>query len=202
MSATVRAIVQAGDDRSEPGGDPGAPGPDIGSLLLEMPQEGTEGGPPLVWQVSGQHLEKHHPEGVEIAPGVNLLAQRLLWGKVLERPEERTVPSEARVVPVELARSLNNIARAYALPELRSIFLTSFFFNAGFGFFISFFGLFLISRFNFNEARIGNFFAWVGLCAIFTQIVTTRRVAAKFNERQVLRISRMLGFGWSLSASL
>ena len=82
-----------------------------------------------------------------------------------------------------------NIARAYAMPELRTIFLTSFFFNAGFGFFISFFGVFLIHKFDFNEARIGNFFAWVGLCAIFTQIVTTRRVAAKFSEAQVLRVT-------------
>jgi DHA1 family tetracycline resistance protein-like MFS transporter len=90
---------------------------------------------------------------------------------------------------VDFTRGIGNLARAYAMPELRPIFLTSFFFNAGFGFFISFFGLFLIHRFGFNEARIGNFFAWVGVCAIFTQLVTTRRVAAKFSEAQVLKIS-------------
>ena len=49
--------------------------------------------------------------------------------------------------------------------------------------------MFLIHRFDFNEARIGNFFAWVGLCAIFTQLVTTRRVAARFSEAQVLRVT-------------
>jgi DHA1 family tetracycline resistance protein-like MFS transporter len=90
---------------------------------------------------------------------------------------------------VQFSKGLVNIARAYGMRELRPIFLTSFFFNAGFGFFISFFGVYLIHRFNFNEARIGNFFAWVGMCAIFTQIFTTRRVAAKFNEPQVLKIS-------------
>jgi len=94
-----------------------------------------------------------------------------------------------RHFPMQVFKGIANIARAYGMPELRTIFLTSFFFNAGFGFFIAFFGLFLIHRFNFNEARIGNFFAWVGLCAIFTQIVTTRRVAAKFTEAQVLKIS-------------
>ena len=94
-----------------------------------------------------------------------------------------------RRVPLDVARSLNNLARAYAMPQLRPIFLTSFIFHAGFGFFISFFGLFLIHRFGFNEARIGNFFAWVGVCAIFTQLVTTRRVAARFSEQQVLRVS-------------
>ena len=94
-----------------------------------------------------------------------------------------------RQFKVDFTRGIGNIARAYAMPELRPIFLTTFFFNAGFGFFISFFGVFLIHRFGFNEARIGNFFAWVGLCAIFTQLVTTRRVAAKFSEAQVLRVS-------------
>jgi DHA1 family tetracycline resistance protein-like MFS transporter len=106
-----------------------------------------------------------------------------------------------RRFPVQFFRGVANIARAYAMPELRTIFLTQFFFNAGFGFFISFFGLFLIARFNFNEARIGNFFAWVGVCAIFTQIVTTRKVAAKYNEPQVLKVS-LLGVSCVMFAYL
>jgi hypothetical protein len=62
-----------------------------------------------------------------------------------------------RHVRLDVGRSVGNIARAYALPELRSIFLTSFFFNVGFGFFISFFGVFLIHRFGFTEGQIGFF---------------------------------------------
>ncbi|HVZ21026.1 MAG TPA: MFS transporter [Vicinamibacterales bacterium] len=94
-----------------------------------------------------------------------------------------------RQFPMQFFKGIKNIARAYAMPELRTIFLTSFFFNMGFGFFISFFGLFLIYRFNFNEANIGNFFAWVGVCAIVTQIVTTPRVAARFAEAPVLKVT-------------
>jgi DHA1 family tetracycline resistance protein-like MFS transporter len=94
-----------------------------------------------------------------------------------------------RDVSVQFTKGIANIVRAYGMRELRPIFMTSFFFNAGFGFFISFFGVFLIHRFNFNEARIGNFFAWVGVCAIFTQVFTTRRVAARFSEGQVLKVS-------------
>ena len=100
-----------------------------------------------------------------------------------------------RKVHVQFTKGIANIARAYAMPELRPIFLASFFFNAGFGFFISFFGLFLIHRFGFTEARIGNFFAWTGTCAIFTQMVTTRWVAARFSEAQVLRLSLV---GWAV----
>ena len=106
-----------------------------------------------------------------------------------------------RRVPMQLLKGMANIARAYAMPELRTIFLTSFLFNMGFGFFISFFGLFLIHRFNFNEARIGNFFAWVGVCAIFTQVVTTRRIAARFTEAQVLRVT-LLGVAAGMFAYL
>jgi DHA1 family tetracycline resistance protein-like MFS transporter len=106
-----------------------------------------------------------------------------------------------RHVPMNLLKGVANIARAFRMPELRTIFLTSFFFNAGFGFFISFFGLFLISRFNFNEAKIGNFFAFVGVCAIFTQIVTTRRIAARFSEPQVLKFS-LLGVSCVMFAYL
>jgi DHA1 family tetracycline resistance protein-like MFS transporter len=106
-----------------------------------------------------------------------------------------------RQVKVHFLKGVANIVRAYGMPELRTIFLTSFFFNMGFGFFIAFFGLFLINKFNFNEARIGNFFAWVGVCAIFTQIVTTRRVAARFSEPQVLRVS-LLGVSCVMFAYL
>jgi len=94
-----------------------------------------------------------------------------------------------RKLSVDFTKGIHNIVRAYGMRELRPIFLTTFFFNGGFGFFISFFGVFLIHRFNFNEARIGNFFAWVGVCAIFTQLFTTRRVAARFQEPQVLKVS-------------
>ncbi len=106
-----------------------------------------------------------------------------------------------RKFDVDFLRGVGNIARAYAMPQLRPIFLTSFFFNAGFGFFISFFGVFLIHKFGFNEARIGNFFAWVGLCAIFTQLVTTRRVAARFSEAQVLKVT-LLGVSGVMLAYL
>jgi DHA1 family tetracycline resistance protein-like MFS transporter len=94
-----------------------------------------------------------------------------------------------RRVDLDVTRSLHNIARAYALPDLRPIFLTLFFFNAGFGFFISFFGVFLIDRFGYGEGQIGNFFAYVGVFMILTQLVTTRRVAARFTEDQVLRVT-------------
>jgi DHA1 family tetracycline resistance protein-like MFS transporter len=96
-----------------------------------------------------------------------------------------------RHVRVDVTRSLHNIARAYMLADLRPIFVTAFFLNAGFGFFISFFGMFLIDRFAFNEGQIGRFFAYVGLWMVFTQTVTTRVVASRLPEPRVLRATLM-----------
>ena len=63
-----------------------------------------------------------------------------------------------RHVPMQLLQGRRRTSPApMRCPSCGRFFLTSFFFNAGFGFFISFFGLFLIHRFNFNEARIGEF---------------------------------------------
>jgi DHA1 family tetracycline resistance protein-like MFS transporter len=104
-----------------------------------------------------------------------------------------------RHVPLSFGQSVGNIARAFTLPNLRSIFLASFFLNAGFGFFISFFGVFLIARFGFDEGQIGRFFAYVGLWVIFTQLVTTRVLAARLAEPAVLRVT-LLGVSVMMGA--
>jgi multidrug resistance protein len=104
-----------------------------------------------------------------------------------------------RHVPLAFGQGVRNIARAFSLPDLRTIFLTSFFFNAGFGFFISFFGLFLIARFGFTEGQIGQFFAYIGIWSIFTQLVTTRVIATRLAEPSVLRVT-LLGVSVMMGA--
>lgn len=90
---------------------------------------------------------------------------------------------------VHLGRALHNIGRAFRMSDLRLIFVTLFIYTSGFGFFSTFFSVFLISRFGFAEAQIGNFFAYVGLWIVFTQGVITRQVSGKFKEYQVLRLT-------------
>ena len=99
-------------------------------------------------------------------------------------PETR-MPSRT---PLELGRNLKNLARAYARPQLRPIFLTSFLVMAGNGIFIAFFGAFLVDRHGWNERQIGRFFGYMGICVIFTQFVTLRRMAKRFAEPDVLRV--------------
>lgn len=86
-------------------------------------------------------------------------------------------------------KSVANIFRAFSIKNLRNLFATNFLFQFGFSFFISFAGVFLIKKFNFNQGNIGDFFAFFGLWIAFTQIVVTRKIASKAEERKVLRIT-------------
>lgn len=98
----------------------------------------------------------------------NLWKEKLTWGK-----------------------SLSNIRKAMEMKELRALFVTNFLFFTGFTFFTTFFGVFLIQRFNFSQGNIGDFFAYVGIWSVFTQAVLTRKFAKKFTESQIIPYSLM-----------
>jgi len=86
-------------------------------------------------------------------------------------------------------KSVQNIVHAYTYKGFRTLFTTVFLFQAGFGFFVGFFSVFLINRFNFTQGNIGDFFSYVGLWIAFTQAVITRKVSSKYEEFQILRLT-------------
>lgn len=89
-------------------------------------------------------------------------------------------------------KSVRDIVRAVSMKDLRILFLVTFLFNAGFTFFTTFFGVFLIGRFGYAEGDIGNFFAYVGIWIAITQGVITRPVSRIATEKQVLNVSLTL----------
>ena len=95
---------------------------------------------------------------------------------------------------IDWTKSIHNILKAFSLRQLRPLFITIFLYTAGFTFFTTFFGVFLIERFGFTQGQIGDFFAYVGLWIAFTQAIVTRYVAKKFKESDVLKFS-MVGTG-------
>lgn len=105
-------------------------------------------------------------------------------------------PETHKTSPVAKAfrwlKSFGDIAAAFRWKELRSLFTASFLFYSGFGFFISFFSVYLVDRFGFNEGQIGNYFAYVGICIVFAQAVLIGLVTKRWKEPQILRVS-MLG---------
>jgi DHA1 family tetracycline resistance protein-like MFS transporter len=91
--------------------------------------------------------------------------------------------------PLRLGKALTNVLHAFNAKQLRPIFLTSFLFQMGFAFYMTFSNVFLFDRFGFNEGSIGNYFAYIGLWIVFTQAVVTRTVSKKWTEVAILRNS-------------
>lgn len=90
---------------------------------------------------------------------------------------------------IEWGKSLVNIAKAFKLENLRFLYLTNFLFFSGFTFFVTFISVYLIKKFQFTQGNIGDFFSFIGICIVFSQVVITRQVAKYFDERKVLRIT-------------
>jgi DHA1 family tetracycline resistance protein-like MFS transporter len=88
--------------------------------------------------------------------------------------------------------SVHNIAKAWRLKNLRTLFTTIFLYSCGFGFFNSFFGFVLTERFGFTDKELGNFFTFIGFCIVLSQMFLVRRLSGKFPEHRLLRWS-MLG---------
>jgi DHA1 family tetracycline resistance protein-like MFS transporter len=87
---------------------------------------------------------------------------------------------------IHLLSSLENIAKAKKFHEIRYLFLVSFLFNAGFAFFTSFFNVYLTNKFSFSSGQIGNFFAYVGIWMVITQIFVVPYISKRFKEMQIL----------------
>ncbi len=83
-------------------------------------------------------------------------------------------------------KSLHNIFHALHHKVLRPLFATTFLYTAGFTFFTTFFGVYLITRFGFTEGNIGNFFAFVGLWSVLTQVFVTKFFAKRYSELELI----------------
>jgi len=90
---------------------------------------------------------------------------------------------------VNIAESISNIFQAFSLKGVKVQLLTNFLYQSGFTFFTSFAGTYFATKFLFTQVNIGDFYAFIGLFIVITQAFITRRVAAKFSEKQVLRFS-------------
>ena len=90
-----------------------------------------------------------------------------------------------------------NIAKAFRMPNLRTMFLVVFFLTIGFNFFTQFFQVYLIEKFQFTTGNIGDLFAYIGLWIAFGQGVVTRIASKKFKPHQILSVSCVM-----LSAAL
>ncbi len=101
-------------------------------------------------------------------------------------PETNTRTSTQRL---RWDQSLQHIAKAFSMESLRPLFLVGFVYLCGFSFYVSFFGVYLVARFNFSESSTGNLFAYIGIWIALTQGLLTPVIAKKWKEWPVLAVT-------------
>jgi DHA1 family tetracycline resistance protein-like MFS transporter len=93
------------------------------------------------------------------------------------------------ILKVDFKKPLHNILKSFLIPNLRQIVPALFFYNAGFTFFTSFWGIILLNQFAFTQGMVGNYFAYLGIMIIFAQGGVVRRLSGKVSDYKVLYFS-------------
>ncbi len=104
---------------------------------------------------------------------------------------------------IHALQSLVNIQAALLSKKFRSFYTTTFLYTAGFNFFTTFFGVFLIQKFGYDQGGIGLYFAFIGVCIALTQGVLTGIVGKKFSSLSIISVAlfvfsfTLLGLGFT-----
>jgi DHA1 family tetracycline resistance protein-like MFS transporter len=100
-----------------------------------------------------------------------------------------TIPALKKDHRIELLTAVRNVTRGFASPRLRVPLAASFFFNAGFTFFTTFFGVYLARKYGFSQDDTGDYFAVVGLAIAVSQVAVVPRMAKVLRDHQILKWS-------------
>lgn len=103
--------------------------------------------------------------------------------------------------PLSMFTGVRNVARAFTIPRLRTMFIVVFLLTLGFNFFTQFFPVILIEWFHLTPSDMADFFAYVGLWIAFTQLVLMRPVSGAFSPPTILRYTTVF-LGLALFALL
>ena len=117
--------------------------------------------------------------------GINFLQVVWLFSETLPQSRRRQVAFHLLVGPI-------NIARAFATPAYRRIFLVVLAFFFGFNFFTQFFQVYLLEKFSVSGSQLGIILSYMGIWSILTQAFLVRPVSKRFTSRQVLPVSLLL----------
>ncbi|MDD3266775.1 MAG: MFS transporter [Burkholderiales bacterium] len=101
-------------------------------------------------------------------------------------PETLEIKSNKRI---DITRPIANIYKALTSDGLKNVLPTSFFANAGFTFYTTFWGVVLAEQFSFSQSGVGNYFAYVGIMIILAQGLIVRRISGKIEDYKILRFS-------------
>lgn len=91
--------------------------------------------------------------------------------------------------PINYTRPFKNVAKAFTYPGLRSIIPALFLFTAGYAFFITFFAVVLVKKYEVTQAYVGDYFAYFGIMIIVSQFLFSKYLSHKVTDYKVLRYS-------------
>ena len=117
--------------------------------------------------------------------GINFLQVVWLFSETLPPSRRRQVAFHLLVGPI-------NIARAFATPAYRRMFLVVLAFFFGFNFFTQFFQVYLLEKFSVSGSQLGIILSYMGIWSILTQALLVRPVSKRFTSWQVLPVSLLL----------
>ena len=95
-------------------------------------------------------------------------------------------------VRVSLATGVKNLRRAFSSRNLRMIFIVSFLAIFGFTAFTQFFQVYLITKFNYNQAHIGMTYAYLGLWIAIAQGLVVRFLLKIYQPSKILKFSLLI----------
>lgn len=102
---------------------------------------------------------------------------------------KETLRVKNKKIIITAGQAVRNIVRALQLKNIRTILITIFFYQSGFAFFTTFFSVYLIYKFHFDQSDMGNVFSFMGLWMIFSQVLVVSLVAKRFPENKILPFS-------------
>lgn len=97
-----------------------------------------------------------------------------------------TLQTKNNKIRITFNQAIANIGRAFQLKNIRTILATVFLYQSGFAFFFTFFSVYLIFKFGFNQSNLGNVFSFFGLWMIISQVLVVSWAAKRFSEAKIL----------------
>ena len=90
-------------------------------------------------------------------------------------------------------RAIVHIVQAYGMKSVRMIFVTNFLFQSGIALLATFFSVFLINNFGFDQVAVGYYIGYAGIWLIIAQGLVLRPLSKYFDEITILRFFLLTG---------
>lgn len=97
------------------------------------------------------------------------------------------------VASIAWTKAITHIYHAYGMKNVRAIFTTNFLFQSGIALFATFFSVFLIQIFGFDQVAVGYYIGYAGLWLIVSQGIVLRLLTKRYDEISILRVFLFAG---------